>query len=283
MKRNRLARSLNRWVLLAAGLFLCVALGLAATRGRRRGRVNPAEFDRQGVPQWKVDPKFRHDVFTFVRLRYTSTRFGYGLDRWATDFPDSDLNFSFRLQQMTSMKVDPDGKILDLTDPQLSDYPFVYMIEPGYMVLSDEEVAALRKYLLNGGFLMVDDFWGEQEWENFYDQIKRVFPEREPRELQVDHPIFSAVFPLHEKPQVPAVGYIWAYLQFGVTYERDGKEVHYKALYDDNGRMMSIICHNTDLGDGWEREGENEDYFREFSEKKAYPMGINIIFYAMTH
>ena len=71
---------------------------------------------------------------------------------------------------------------------------------------------------------------------------------------------------------------------YGVTWERrDAQEVHYKGLFDDRGRLMAIICHNTDLGDGWEREGDNELYFREFSEKKAYPMGINIVFYAMTH
>ena len=70
----------------------------------------------------------------------------------------------------------------------------------------------------------------------------------------------------------------------GVTWERpDAKEVHYKGIFDDKGRLMVIICHNTDLGDGWEREGEDPWYFTEFSEKKAYPMGINIVFYAMTH
>jgi hypothetical protein len=73
----------------------------------------------------------------------------------------------------------------------------------------------------------------------------------------------------------------------GVTWERaDGeecREVHFKAIYDDKGRIMVIICHNTDLGDGWEREGEYKYYFKEFSEKIAYPLGINIVFYAMTH
>lgn len=272
----------RRMLLFLVWIILIVALPMAMAQRSRRGRQ--VRFDRQGVPEWTIESRFKHDVFTFVRIKYTSSRYGWGYDKWTIDYPDSDLNFSFRLQQLTSLKVDPNGKILELTDPELFNHPFIYVIEPGDMVLADEEVASLRKYLLNGGFMMVDDFWGEREWRNFYEQIKRVFPEREPTELPVTHPIFSAVFPLKEKPQVPAVGYIWNYLQFGIAYERpDAEEVHYKALFDDKGRMMAIICHNTDLGDGWEREGENEDYFREFSEKKAYPMGINIVFYAMTH
>jgi len=194
------------------------------------------------------------------------------------------LNFSFRLHQLTSMEVNPDGVVLELTDPKLFDYPFIYIVEPGRLVFSAEEVKILRRYLLNGGFLMVDDFWGEDEWYNFYREIKRVFPNREPRELNLNHPIFHAVFDLKEKPQIPSIGVALQGRNYGITWEREDARVpHYKAIYDDKGRIMSIICHNTDLGDGWEREGEDEWYFREFSEKKAYPLGINIVFYAMTH
>jgi len=260
-------------------------------------------YDRRGVPDWEPDKEFSHDAFTFVRIRYSSGygggygggygrgygrggygRGGYGGGRWATDYPDSDLNFSYRLHQLTSMEVNPDGVVLELTDPALFDYPFIYIVEPGDLLFSEEEVAILRRYLLNGGFLMVDDFWGEAEWYNFYYEIKRVFPDREPVELELDHPIFHAVFDLKERPQIPSIGHALGGRSYGITWEReDAREVHYKAIYDDKGRMMAIICHNTDLGDGWEREGENEWYFHEFSEKKAYPLGINIVFYAMTH
>ena len=64
---------------------------------------------------------------------------------------------------------------------------------------------------------------------------------------------------------------------------RGDEKPHFWAYFDDSGRMVALMCHNNDLGDGWEREGENRDYFREFSEKKSYPMGINIVVYAMTH
>ena len=158
------------------------------------------------------------------------------------------------------------------------------MIEPGALLFDDQEVVALRRYLLNGGFLMVDDFWGAYQWANFYQQIKRVFPDREPEELKLDHEIFRCVYRLKEKPQVPSI-HSWQW-SGGLTWEDHGpgsEIVHYRGIFDDKGRMMAIICHNTDLGDGWEREGEDADYFHEFSEKKSYPMGINIVTYAMTH
>jgi hypothetical protein len=241
-----------------------------------------ARYEGVDAPIWTNRAGFEKDVFTFVRVRYDS-RWGRGGGGggWRTDVPRSDLFFSYRLQQVTSLKVHPDGRFIRLTDPELSRYPFIYMIEPGDLEFSEEEVKALRNYLLSGGFLMVDDFWGENEWDNFYYEIKRVFPDREPEELDVSHPIFSAVFPLPIKPQIPSVN---TWRRQGVTYEgRDAQQVHYKAIHDDKGRMMAIICHNTDLGDGWEEEKTDPEYFRLFSEKYAYPMGINIIFYAMTH
>ena len=268
-------------VAVVLGLILFGGMDHATAQDWRGGR------GRGGAPQWEIPDAFRHDVFTFVRVRYSSngSRFGRrGGGGWDVDYPDADLNFAYRLQEMTSLKVHPEGKALRLTDPELFEYPFIYMVEPGALYLFDEEVKALRRYLLNGGFLMVDDFWGEAEWANFYQQIKRVFPDRSLVELPLDHPIFHCVFDLEQKPQIPSVGHARRYRGTGRTWERpDAKEVHFKAIFDDQDRMMAIICHNTDLGDGWEEEATDPWYFREFSEKKAYPMGINIVFYAMTH
>lgn len=271
----------TRWIgLLVIAVLVASSTMALAQRGKWSRRVQTDMVDRNGVPEWKNDEQFKSDVFTFVRIRYDS---GGGRNRggnWATDYPDSDLNFSFRLHELTALEVDPNGKILDLTDDQLFDYPFVYLIEPGRMWLADEEVAALRRYLLNGGFMMVDDFWGEAEWQNLYENMKRVFPEREPIDLPIEHEIFHCVYDLKVKPQVPSIHAWYA----GMTTERhDAPEAHYHGIFDDEGRMMVIICHNTDLGDGWEREGMDPTYFKEFAEKWSYPMGINILTYAMTH
>lgn len=234
---------------------------------------------------WKVDPAFKNDVFTFARVRYQSRGWGWrGGNRWYTDAPDAELNLSFRLQQMTSLKVNPTPAIVELTQKNLGDYPFIYIVEPGRLVFRDEEVTALRRYLEKGGFLMIDDFWGEEEWANIEHEMKRVFPDREFVDLPIEHPIFHCVFDLKQKPQVPGIDFARRSRGTGVTWERfDAKEVHYRGIFDAKGRMMVIICQNTDNGDGWEQEAADEWYFKEFSEPKAYPMTINIIFYAMTH
>lgn len=134
---------------------------------------------------------------------------------------------------------------------------------------------------------MVDDFWGDEEYDNFYQEIKRVFPDREPFDVPLEHEIFHCVYDLKEKPQLPSIDAAWAGRDSGVIWEprsgSDTSHANYRAITDDNGRIMVFICHNTDLGDGWEREGEDPWYFEEFSVKKAYPLGINIVTYAMTH
>ncbi len=250
--------------------------------------LDPRDFDNGALsdfPTWPVSKDLPNDVFTFARLRYNSSHGRWRWGKWMTDYPDSDLNFSYRLQQLTSLQVNPKGAIVDIEAEQLRHYPFVYMIEPGGIMISNEEARVLREYLLNGGFIMVDDFWGSDEWDVFYQAFKQIFPDREPKELDLSHEIFHAVFDLKIKPQIPSVGAAMAGRSRGITYERgqDTQQVHYKGVFDDKGRMMMIICHNTDLGDGWEEEGTDPWYFREFSEKYAYPLGINILFYALTH
>lgn len=253
--------------------------GYRRWRGRRRD-----PNDRGGVPLWKNEEADPGDVFTFVRIQWSQgggdtgrRRRGY---KWDTDYPDADLNLSYRLQQLTAIKTDPNGKILRLTDKDLFKYPFIYIIEPGSMVLSEEEVVALRSYLERGGFLMVDDFWGEAEWENFAFEMKRVFPNRPIEDIPLDHEIFNIVYKIKKKPLIPSVH---AYQNGNWTERWDAKEPHYRCVKDDSGRLMTVICHNTDLGDGWEQEGTDSGYFEEYSEPYAYPLGINIVTYAMTH
>jgi hypothetical protein len=274
----------------AVGLLLCVVLALGQRRRwRSRGYGEDVRTAREvpshstGTPEWTNPPAFEKDVFTFLRIRYDESGWGRG-DGWSTDLPDSDLNLSYRLQQMTSMKVDPNGRIIRLTDPELADFPFIYIVEPGSLSLSEQEAVALRKYLLNGGFLMLDDFWGEREWQNCEDEMRRVFPDRNFVDMPLDHEIYHCVFDIKSKAQVPNID-IGIDSEFtGITWERyDAQEVHHRGIFDDNGRLIVIATHNTDNGDGWEREGESDYYFHTFAEKVAYPLGINIVFYAMTH
>ena len=239
-----------------------------------------------GTPEWTNAPGFEKDVFTYARVIYTPNDMPFpDMLGWVNDYPDADLNLSFRLQQLTSMKADPDGRVLKLTSPDLFNYPMIFMSQPGHMELRDEEVPILRKYLLNGGVLLVDDFWGDAEWQSFETEIRRVLPERHWVELPMDHPIFHCVFDLKMAKNDLQVQTKNFWRRGGMTYRgrEDTRDVHVRAWLDDKQRIMVIALHNSDNGDGWEREGEDEVYFHTFSETRAYPLAINIIFYTMTH
>lgn len=293
---------MKRWqtVLLAVAVLTGIVLAQRGFRGggrggfrggwgwsRAEGYNTPREMVQHAgeTPNWTNAPGFEKDVFAFARVRRARAPYNRG-GPWDTDAPDSDLNLSFRLQQMTSLKVDPNGKFINLTDKDLSDYPFIYMVEPGSLELNADEIVALRKYLLNGGFLWLDDFWGEEEWENCADVMKQVFPDRNFTELPLDHPLYHCVFDIRAKNQVPNVelGTLSEYDPEHRTWERsDALVVHHRVIFDDQGRIMVLATHNTDNGDGWEWEGDNHYYFAEFSEKTAYPLAVNVIFYIMTH
>lgn len=262
----------------------------AQYRGWGRFReMNPETEREQEAMKQAILPGFDGDVFTFARLKFaeveTGYRYGNGRE-WDDDSPEADYNITFRMYQVTSLIVRPGVNVIDITTQDLEKYPFVYLAAAGRLVLLDSEVQDLRKYLLNGGFLMADDFWGDEQWAHFYAQIKRVFPKREPVELTLDHPIFHTVFNFKKEPQMPSVGAYFRYrdsFEPGWPYYLKDHGPHYYALYDDQHRMMAIICHNNHYGDGWEHEGDDESYFDTFSEPQAYPMFINILNYAMSH
>jgi hypothetical protein len=290
--------------------------GIVYTEGRVPVNADTVRTAREtasgstGTPNWTNDPGFEKDVFTFVRVIYRRAANSSEISRsasgrgWITDYPDSDLNLSYRIQQVTSMKVDPDARVLRLTDPAVLDYPWIYMVEPGGLALKEAEIPILQKYLLNGGVLMADDFWGQKQWDNFERNIKRVLPGREFEELPMSHQIFHCVFDLKvpkNKLQTPNIqqgirslvpgspdyGVTWEYYHDDYdNYDREGRaahDMHVRAVFDDRRRILVIATHNCDNGDSWEREGEDDGFFHEFSEKRGFPLGINIIFYLMTH
>jgi len=244
------------------------------------------------LPTWKNSPAFSEDTFTFARILF-HTQPGMRPLGWWVDYPDADINFSFRLQQFTAMKVDPNCRVIRLTDPELGRYPFIYMEHVENMQLSLEETRALHAYLLTGGALMINDTWGDEAAQHFIAEMKRVLPERKPVELTMSHPIFHGIFDLSgpiNKLQVPTMQFLnYDYNpkdpESKPTRPRDygWENVHIRAWLDDKQRIMVIFINNSDVSDGWEREGENETYFHLFSEKIAYPLGINIVYYLMTH
>jgi hypothetical protein len=285
MKIGSLVGSLGCW---GAGAFLTIFLPLACRAQFGGGGRYMDDLDSQEY-QWPVDPAFQEDVFTFARLKHESGGgFGYFSRRmgWSEDAPSADVLLAFRLHQITSLNVRPGFNPIDFTKEDLAKFPFVYFSGVESMALRDEQVAVLRNYLLSGGFMMVDNFWGDAAWRNFSNELKRVFPDRTPVELTIDHPIFHIVYDFKTKPQIPTAG---VFESFGVFYDvgRDydamTHDPHYFAMYDDKGRMMMIICHNNHFGDGWEHEGEDPNYFHVISEGMAYPMFVNILVYSMTH
>jgi hypothetical protein len=208
--------------------------------------------------------------------------------RWETDFPEGDDNFSHRLTQLTRINVTPRAASRLLTAPDLGDFPMLYMSDPGYMVLTAEEIAAFENYLKRGGFVWVDDFWGDAEWQQFANVMRTVLPNREWRVLTPDHPVFHTVFDLEGMPQIPALPFA---SPGGSTAESPGAHKfpagsldtpQMRAWLDDDGRIMVLATHNTDVGDGWEREAYGDWYFETFSTR-SYMVGVNVVVYAMTH
>jgi hypothetical protein len=255
-------------------------------RGRRGGRF-------QDFPDPPRVNEFPADKFTFCTLVYDNNGhdedLGYG---WMSEYPDGGLNFMTRLSQLTNIEINreqdgsPHQVILRADDPALFNYPIVFMTDVGTAQFSKKEAENLRNYLLNGGFLMADDFWGETAWEYWTYHFGQVLPPDEYpiRDVPLSHEIFNIVFEIPEMPQVPCVEW-WSEHPNGPTSERGAATAtpSMRGIWDKNGRLMVVMTHNTDIQDGWQMEGMNEDYFREFSVKKSYPLGINIVVYAMTH
>ena len=255
-------------------------------RGFREAYPEEAGSDRE----WQIDSDLADDHFTFVRLRHNGDS-----DGGFTDYPRAERNFTRRLQELTSLEVNPVYINLEIEDPKLFQYPFAFMSDMREVTFTPEEAEALRKYLTNGGFIMADDQWGDRAWGYVADAMKEVFPDKEPVELDINHPIFNCVFKLDYLPQVPSHDAAKEWHDRGEEdkhYELKGFSFEdpeamdtprFRAWFDDHGRMMMLVCHNNDIADGWEEEDFNPWFFSKYSEKLCFPLGINIIFYALTH
>jgi hypothetical protein len=254
--------------------------------------VATAQFGRgffRTPPRFPTAESFGHG-FNFCRGMYSSVRREPGGQGWATDYPNADVNFSIRLSELTKTRIaedasgSPEHVVVRLTDDSLFQCPFLQMSDVGTLGFTDPEVAVLRSYLLKGGFLWVDDFWGTAAWESWASELARVLPPAEYpiHDLPPDHPILRTVFDVKELPQIPSIQF-WR-TSGGATSERGSESdtPHLRGVSDRHGHLMVLMTHNTDLADAWEREGEDPAYFYRFSPA-GYAFGINVVVYAMTH
>lgn len=266
-----------------AVLVLCTVTAAAAQRGR-------LGFGFFGYPpRFPKADTFGHG-FNFCRAMYTSARREPGGQGWSTDYPDAELNFSTRLSELTKTRVSrdadgtPDHVVVRLTDPAVFQCPILHMEDVGTAGLTDDEVAALRLYLLKGGFVWADDYWGSYAWDVWQSEIGRVLPPSEfpIQDVPLDHPIFRTLFEIKSLPQIPSIQF-WR-TSGGGTSERGGDSAtpHIRGISDRHGNLIVLMTHNTDISDAWEREGEDPRFFYSFSPD-GYAVGINVMMYAMTH
>ena len=257
---------------------LLSAATLAAQGWYREGSGAPI---REGLPD-------RTAGFTFCRLLYQSVRSEANGLGWSTDYPGSDVNFMIRLSQFTTTHIslwndgEPGHAVVRPTDPTLYECPFLLMSDAGTAGFSEEEVRRLRDFLLKGGFLWADDFWGERAWVHFRGQMERILPGYPVIDIAPDHPLFTAYYQVERVPQVPSIQH-WR-RSGGETSERgyESAQVHMRGVFDDTGRLLVLMTHNTDISDGWEREGEDDQFFYLFSPE-AYAVGLNVAVWMMTH
>jgi len=264
VSRQRLKR-VARVAVAGAAIATALSLGIA------RSQSSDARLDAPPTAE-----------FHFARLVYADAagsrrgRFGRGSGAWATDYADAEFHVMQgigRFTRVDSAGVDIDGnggRLIRLTDDRVFDYPWLYAVEVGQWYLDDKEAALLREYLDRGGFLMVDDFWGEYEWSIFTDSMQRVFPDRRIEELGEDHELLHVLYDLDQRTQIPGRG-----------GQRAGTVPHWRGIFDDDQRLMVAINFNMDMGDAWEHA--DDPWYPEPMTALAYRFAVNYLIYSMTH
>ena len=276
-----MSRRLRVFVAVLAVAVVIAAATIEAQRFRGRGRFGPSVR--------VATPESFDGAFQFCRIMFRNNRNGDG-GGWAVDYPRADVNVSIRLSELTKTRVsfdeqhEPNNLVMSLSDDTLFQCPFIMMTEVGAAYFDDREAANLRNYLLKGGFLWADDFWGSYAWSVWESEFSKVLPPAQfpTRDLPLDHPLFKTLLAVPRVPQIPSINF-WAGTG-GSTSERgsDSAVPHARGVFDAENRLLALITHNTDVGDSWEREGDDPEYFLHFSVE-GYALGINTILYALTH
>jgi len=252
---------------IAAALLLCTLTTAVLAQLGFRGSAPAPDRPLVGEPK----------EWTFARLAYDSG--GYrGRSGWTVDYPRAEYHFSQAVDRLTRIDVHSEGHVVSPNADELFDYPWLYAVEVGSWGFSDSQARRMREYLLRGGFLMVDDFHGEYEWQAFLQGMRAIFPDRQIEDIPPNDPLYSTPYEIDERLQVPGPEYMWS----GLTYERvDGVTPHWRGIRDEDGRWMVLISHNIDYGEGWE-QADNPAYPEAFT-RQAYEVAINYLIYTMTH
>jgi hypothetical protein len=260
-------------------LLLVAITGWGVLRAQRPFKDYPGiEYENfQLPPDWNQTTEW-----TRARLRYPSFLAPHGVPdgnrRWTVDYPRSDRHLLQGIRRLTRIDTRSVEQVVDLDgEDDVYNWPTLYAVEVGYWNLTDQQATQLREFLLRGGFLMVDDFHGTIEWNNFVAGINKVFPDREIIDLDNKDPIFHVIYDLDDRFQVP--GLQWVYTRS--MFEYDGFQAKWRGIYDDKGRVMVAICHNMDLGDAWEHS-DNPVYPEKFAAL-AYRIAVNYMVYDLTH
>jgi hypothetical protein len=227
--------------------------------------------------------------FTFARVQYATPMGGGGRrgfggwgpigasngPPWSHDFPLSEENLMKIMSEVTRIDVNPGGHLINFGSEDCFKYPIAYLCEVGYLNLSDQEAKNMREYLLRGGFLIVDDFRGQQAINNFYYQMQYVFPDRQLEEIPRNHPIWTCFYDI-SNINLPA-----PYGGGGGRFGGGGGAPQYFGIKDDNGRLMMIVDYNTDISEYWEWSAD--PFYRISDTNEAFKYGVNFIMYALTH
>jgi hypothetical protein len=220
----------------------------------------------------------QHPNARFARRRYGSSDWTQGGTSWSQDYPRADRHFAQALRRLTRIHARSVEQPVNLDDgDDVYNWPWLCAGEMGDWKLTDAQAARLRDYLLRGGFLMLDDFWGTEEWDRFNETMKVVFPDRPIVEIDNNDSIFHTVFDLDDRYQIPGE---WA-LRRGTLYRNDGSVPHWRGIYDDRGRVMVAISFNSDIGDSW--EWADDPHYPEKYSALGIRIGVNDVIYSMTH